>query len=231
MPKSGVFQAVLLASVMALASPASAQGESVNWSGPYAGLTFGLNSSDVDVTDLDGISGGSFVFGDISGADGADVGGLLGYNLQRGTIVYGVELSLANGGSSGNTVVDTVRLDETLEWEANSTIALSARLGFTRGRALFFSSIGYSRVDATYGYLNKNDDGSVIEQDSRFNTTFDGFVIGLGAEYAVNTKTSIRAEVLRSEYSSQTQEIFPGFGNLEYAPSNTAIRVGVAFRF
>ena len=100
---------------------------------------------------------GAFQAVDIS-ADGSDFGGLVGYNFQRGNLVYGIELSLANGGATGNSVVDTLYFDETLEWEVKSSAALVARVGTVVGKTLFFGSVGVAQSKVNFGYLNLSDE-------------------------------------------------------------------------
>lgn len=223
-------KALLTATALAaVGSAARAEDAGIDWSGAYAGLSLAANRSDIATTDVNGLFGGAFAIQDIS-ASGASTGGLLGYSVQRGSMVYGIELAFASGGASGSSFVDTLRFDETLQWDVNRTLALSARVGTLRGKTLFFASLGVSRADVNYGFLNTDDAGEIIEQDVRTDDTFNGYVIGLGAEHALTARTHLRAEILHSDYSTQTLDVIPG-APVDYDPSNTGLRASVLFRF
>lgn len=222
--------AMLAGGAATMNGPAQAQDAEFDWSGIYGGLFAGFNSADIGVTDIDSLGGGAFAFDDIS-ASGLDGGAVVGYNLLRGNIVYGVELSIAGGGASGSSIVDTVRQDETLEWEVHNSSALSARIGLVRGRTLIYGTVGAARASATFGYLNLDDTGTVVEDDNRDKSTFNGYVLGLGAEHAISSRMTLRAEVLYSDYSDKTLDIVPGLGPIEYDPSSTTLRTGITIHF
>jgi outer membrane immunogenic protein len=224
--------AALLVGTMGMANgPASAQDIGFDWTGAYAGLYGVRNSSDIATTDVANVVPPPFQIADIS-ADGSGVGGLIGYNLQRGNLVYGVELSLEKGGASGRSLVDPVFLDETLEWEVKSSAALVARVGYISGKTVFFGSAGVARAKVNHGFLNLSDDFGTVQSDGRIDSTFKGFAFGFGIDHAVTDKIVLRAEVLRSEYSSQTLDVVPNAGTpIKYSPSNTSLRLGVLIKF
>ena len=232
MQRNIVTAAFMTCAAILASGPVLAQEAGGTWSGAYAGVFGSMNSTDVGVLDVNDTLNGAFQAVDIS-ADGSDFGGLVGYNFQRGNLVYGVELSLANGGATGNSVVDTLFLDETLEWEVKSSAALVARVGTVVGKTLFFGSAGVAQSKVNFGYLNLTDDQSTVEQDYRAGSTFKGYVLGIGFEHALSAKMTLRTEVLHSSYSTQTLVGSPFIPTslIDYSPSNTAIRVGLLFSF
>lgn len=182
------------------------------------------------MVDVDGVAIGQFQFVDIS-ADGSEVGGLVGYNFQRGNLIYGIELSLANGGATGNSAFDTLDLDETLEWQVKSSATLTARVGTIVGQTLFFGSAGVARSKVHYGHLNLASDLVTVQEDNRIDSTFNGYVLGVGLEHALSARLIFRTELLHSEFSSQTLELVPSAAPVEYSPSNTAVRIGLVMSF
>ncbi len=229
MRQSILAAAALTAAAVSATGPVMAQDAGIDWSGAYAGLFGARNNSDIGIVDLDGVGGvGQFV--DFS-AEGSEVGGLVGYNFQRGNLIYGVELSLANGGAAGNLVTDTINLDETLEWQVKSSATLTARVGTIVGQTLFFGSAGVARSKVHYGFLNLADDLVTVEADNRIDSTFNGYVLGVGLEHALSARLIFRTEVLHTEFSSQTLDLLPGLVPIEYSPSNTAVRIGLVMSF
>jgi len=115
----------------AMAAPA----EVTDWSGAYAGLAIGRTSGDFD----DVTNGGTFDYD-----NGRAVGAFAGYNIQRGSLVYGGELSFGK-------VSDMALLGPTLGGDdtVDSLLDLRGRVGFSLGRALIYGSIGYARANTT----------------------------------------------------------------------------------
>lgn len=121
---------------------------SVNWSGLYAGL-----------------NGGYGWAGAGSGVDGAFGGGQIGYNIQQGSIVFGVETDfegagMSGGGSGSLDYFGTVR----------------ARVGYAFERALVYGTGGF-------GYDGCSDCSSGL-----------GWVAGGGVEYKFTPSWSLKTE-------------------------------------
>ena len=117
------------------AAPASAPAH--DWSGPYAGLSYGTAKGDV-------VSGSA---SPVQLDDGSLTSIYIGTLVQRGNFVWGGEL--AYGSVSGTTYLGFVdsRFDKVLD--------LKGRVGFAANRALFYGVIGYSSapfVDASTEY-------------------------------------------------------------------------------
>lgn len=98
-----------------------------DWSGPYAGLSYGTTGGEIQFLpgSFDELSSGS-----IAGAH-------IGYLWQRGSFVYGGELAFGTVRDTNFTVYEGI--DRALD--------LKARLGFAADRVLFYGVLGYSRAD------------------------------------------------------------------------------------
>ncbi len=121
----------------------------VNWSGLY----FGANGGYGEASNDSSISGG---FG----------GGQIGYNIQRGNIVAGLETDIQGSSISGSNTA-------TLDYFGT----VRGRVGYAIDKALVYGTGGFA-----YGDFNKGV-GSV-----------DGWVAGGGVEYKFNPSWSAKAE-------------------------------------
>jgi outer membrane immunogenic protein len=130
----------------------------VNWSGVYVGVNggYGQNSNNSDM------NGG---FG----------GGQIGYNVQRGNLVFGVE-----GDIEGSSIKGTNT------GEIDYFGSLRARAGYAFDRTLFY---------ATGGYGSRHCGNCVAEN-------VDGWVVGGGVEYKINPTWSVKGEYQYQDYSS-----------------------------
>jgi outer membrane immunogenic protein len=127
----------------------------VNWSGPYAGVNGGYGwSNRTDALDPNGAFGG----------------GQIGYNLQRGPLVVGVEADF-----QGSGINDSVGASKSsLEWFGS----VRGRMGYALDRALVYATGGYG-----YGHV-KN---SLAE-------TQEGWVVGNGVEYKIAPAWTLKVE-------------------------------------
>ena len=107
------------------AAPAAAVHD---WSGFYAGLSYGKTSADIAFT-----PGISFDF-----EDGSVAGLYAGYLFQRGAFVYGGELAY---GKVRETFLPGFNGDD----EIGHVLDLKARAGLAANRALFYGVLGYSQ--------------------------------------------------------------------------------------
>ena len=98
-----------------------------DWSGLYAGLSYGSTGGDIQFLpgSFDELSSGSIASAHI------------GYLWQRGSFVYGGELAYGTVRDTNFTVYEGI--DRALD--------LKARFGFAANRALFYGVLGYSRAD------------------------------------------------------------------------------------
>lgn len=206
----------LLAALFALASPVHAGGptivapdpvpealpapvEGVDWSGPYAGLSYGRVSGLFDMP----------AFGQFDFNDGRATGAFLGYNLQRGKLVYGGELSYA-------TVSDMVISDPDLG--SNDTLdklmELRGRVGFSLGDALIYGAVGMSKGNFTINGIDKS--------------TGSGTSYGVGMDYRFTDRVFVGLDYTRHKLGGTNNN--PGNAFEFEAPLDAlSLRVGLSF--
>ena len=184
------------------------------WTGFYAGINgqLGLGSFS---------GGGSQLFGSPVGGLG---GGTIGYNYQSGQLLVGGEADLAFGSINGNGNFGTATFSS---GNMHGIGTIRARVGYVYDRALFYLTGGYAgtvldgKVSDFAGSPNL-----VIDQSHYLN----GFAIGLGMEYAITTKISVKGEYLFTGFNSAGY-----FGNTRDAISSGAnislIRAGLNYHF
>jgi len=199
---------VLLSAAMALAAiAATSAARADGFAAPGAPMG-SADFSGVGVgVDLGAAIGSS---GDVD-TSGFAFGGHLGYNLQNGPIVGGVEgdliFSNANGGqqSSGSFTV-------------NSLDSLRAKAGYAFGPLLAYGTLGWAYSSLRYSSL-----------DGAYDKDLTGYVFGVGAEYAMARNVSLRAEIRRYEFGSQNY-ITPA-GPAQITTGQTLMTVGISAHF
>lgn len=201
-----------------------------DWSGHYAGAAVGLQSGLVGTTDVNSIAVGAFVVQDIETSGFASTL-IAGYNFQSGSIVYGIEADYSFGGPSGSSIVDTIGLDETLEWETNWSYSIRGRVGLATNDWLIFGTAGVANSNAHFGYLDMDPAGIAIENDSRETRTVKGWVAGLGVERAIGENLVLRGEALYTELEYQEFDTLGPNTALGYAAGFTEVRVGALWSF
>jgi outer membrane immunogenic protein len=130
----------------------------VNWNGFYFGVNGGYGE-DNNTTDWNGAFGG----------------GQVGFNMQRGSFVFGVE---------GDLQGSSIKAPNNAEIDYFGTIR--ARAGFAAGNALFYGTGGYGAVHCK---------GCVSD-------SVDGWVLGGGIEYKLNPAWSLKGEYQFLDYTS-----------------------------
>ena len=151
-------------------------------------------------------------------------GGTIGYNYQSGQLLIGGEADLAFGSISGNGNFGT---GTSSSGAIHGLGTIRARVGYVYDRALFYVTGGYAgtvldgKISDFAGTPNL-----VIDQSHYLN----GFAVGLGVEYAITTKISVKGEYLFTGFESPRY-----FGNTRDAISSGAnislIRAGLNYHF
>jgi outer membrane immunogenic protein len=163
--KNVTIAAAIAASV--LASPAMAQ-EKGDFSGVKATAIAGYDNIDLDIAGIDNVDG--FLYG-----------ASLGYDIQSGNVVYGVELEATE--STGNTTIAGERV------EAGRDLYAGGRLGFVVGdAALLYAKAGYTNARLSSPGLG-GDNG-------------DGVRVGAGIEYLLSVNMFARGEYRYSNYEA-----------------------------
>ncbi len=179
---------------------AAAPADATNWSGAYAGLSFGRSSGDLE----DLTNGGAFEYD-----DGRVLGAFVGYNLQRGSLVYGGELGF--GRVSDMTLVGAILGgDDTLD----SLLDLRGRVGFAFGNALVFGSVGYAKANTT---INGTDSASL-----------SGTSYGLGLDYKLGSRAFVGVDYVRRNVDGTNTNPGNTF-DIESDIDTVNLRVGLSF--
>ncbi len=163
-----------------------------NWTGPYIGIN------------------GGAAFSGSNGASGGLVGGTLGYNLQSGPLVWGIEGDLDwtrirgnnTAGETSNRWLSTVR----------------GRLGYAMGPT--GSVMPYITGGVAFGDINN----SVGAASSR--TTKSGYALGGGIEAALTGPWTAKVEYLYVDLGNG-----PTVGAVTSDFHTNIIRAGLNYRF
>lgn len=255
--------AALLLSLSANWSAAQDLSASAEWSGAYFGFTAGAVRPENEAV-RDGFTGALITFdvgnglfpAEQQGNDIAAGGGIgIGYNHQRGSFVAGVELDFTVTGAEAskefsridpnpNPPFAGVITETTYGTEIDNLATLRLRAGVARGRSLFYATGGLAAGNVTNrfslampnlvipvavpnGYSN-----NWSEAGTRF-----GYVIGVGVEHRLDTRTSLKAEILHFDLEDVTvhAEDPPIFGDntIDYRFTNDGqvARIGINIRF
>ncbi len=170
--------------------PASAPQPS--WQGFYFGASAGWAWTSVDAASnvLILSNNGVVPFGS-PGTTGLFGGGQLGYNVQAGNFVYGIEADLGwlDDGASGS-YTDPHTPGRVLSVKSNAGLYgdVTGRAGLVLGNALLYAKGGFAFFT---GNVRVSDPADGINQDSG---TFTGWTLGGGVEYQLARNLSVKAE-------------------------------------
>ncbi len=192
------------------AYPAPAYIGGYNWTGFYAGLNGGYGFGTTDWTNTGGTSGDFDVAGGL-------VGGTLGYNMQTGVWVWGLEGDIAASWIKGSTAIAGCVSCET----SNSWLAtLRGRLGYAMGGFLPFISGG-----AAFGDIKMAVPGG---SESKTNA---GWTAGAGVEYAFMGPWSAKIEYLYVDLGKATCSAATCGLDTDVNFRSSIVRAGVNYRF
>ena len=202
----------------------------VTWSGAYVGGFLGAGNYagsgqdlDGDATDQDGLI---LRMNDFSG----EAGVLLGYNLQRGNLVYGAEIDFAAMNFSDEEILD----DQRQEAATDSMISLRGRIGLAVNDTFIFGTAGVARASVTGCISDDSDSCEPVDVEiATFDGDINGIVFGACVEHMVTDKLSVRVEYLQFEggwsdkvtYDESEEE------RAQFSADSKAVRVGISYNF
>lgn len=216
------------------------------WAGFYAGVFagYGFGSSTVDVTG-DALT---TAFYDILGIPrslstspkGWLAGLTLGYNFQSGNFVYGVETDLAfasigghGQGSSSDPAGPLGIVNVQTDTKIDTLGTLRARVGYAFGSTFLFYGTGglaYGHDKVAYGIQDGIGGPLFRTEASKWNF---GWTAGLGVEWAMMSRWTIKAEYLYYDIGKNDQTFNP-FGltaNLSAPMKGNLVKLGLNYRF
>ena len=172
------FAADLPSRTTAPAAPVAYAPPAFTWTGFYIGVNAGYGWSNCGDTTFAG-PGGTFVFS--SGDDGGFVGGgQIGYNMQTGAFVWGLETDIQYADFGGDRTYGGFAVTSS---NGNYFGTVRGRIGFAMDRALFYVTGGLA-----YGDIGDRIFGS--------NDTRAGWTLGGGVEYAFTNNWTAKVEGL-----------------------------------
>ena len=191
---------------VAMASTANAQDASP-FVGPYVGVQGSVAQIDDINTDLDYWYTGT----DVRTSDrGALVGLRAGYDMVSGPLLYGALIEGSLGKLNSYEEVGTAD-DDVFENGTKVTAlgSIRAKLGVTSGNVAAFLTGGFALSNAKQKYFET--DGS----DQRYSGKGDrsGYVLGLGAAYAINANSSLGLEYSHYEFGSRNHDLLEDDGS------------------
>ncbi len=194
-----------------------------DWGGLYIGGSAGFG-----VGDTSGELVGIPLLQSKYDVNGAIYGAHIGYNWQRGDIVYGLEAGYNGSAIDGSSsCVLLLNCQRELDWYATGV----ARLGYASGSTLFygFGGLAWGNVSTEIGFLSPA--VPFLEGDeSHF-----GWVAGVGLEHAFNDRFSVRVEYSHVDLGEEDTTLnFVGGGTLPVDDSVDlsfdAIKIGVSYK-
>jgi outer membrane immunogenic protein len=223
-----------------------------NWSGLYVGAHGGYmwSSADTRLTGL--LPGGLFALDVAYGTladrvsvspDGGLVGGQVGYNLQFGRYVVGLEADASWTNAKGSTTytgIDRVLFPgvptrSTFSSEVEGLGTLRVRAGLALDRTLIFATGGLA-VGGVKNTLHVKIDGIYDRSWSRSDTEW-GWVVGAGIEHALTSNLSAKLEYLHYDLGERTTRYTDaanfGAEHLDYRSKNSGdiLRAGLNVKF
>jgi outer membrane immunogenic protein len=218
--KKLVFALILLSATAASAADLPSQqpyrapivvSPAFDWTGFYVGVMGGYGWS--NSATVGGIA--------VTNADlkGAFAGGTLGYNVQMGQFVFGVE---ADAAWSDINHTETIFGLLTAQDKIQSFGAVTARGGIAVNNVLIYGKGGYAWMD---NQISASAFG-LTASESHFH---DGWTIGGGIEYAFAGPWSVKGEYMFARYLSETY--LAAAGGVTLAADVNTFKAGINYRF
>jgi outer membrane immunogenic protein len=197
---------ILLASVSAIALTCGAQAADLpvkapppppviwSWAGPYLGIQGGVVSHRGEFDDPDGFLTGAFTA--VPPATfratktGAIFGGHVGYNLQSGSIVYGLEGDFSGLWAKGHTA----RADEPTSF-ANFNVNWLATIRARLGVAVANATLLYVTGGVAFGDVRNHAGVTALGTNMVVDKVKTGWTVGGGIEHMFARNWTARAEV------------------------------------
>jgi outer membrane immunogenic protein len=154
-------------------------------------------------------------------------GGHLGYNWQRGNVVFGVvadlEWSNVKGDDNGlSGVLDALESD----WRGS----LRGRLGLAWNQLLIYVTGGLAWANQEYFLRQVGGPGS-----TSVSITDLGWTLGVGGEYAINPAWSVFVEYRYTDFGSRSAifaaTAFSAAQTINYSYRDSATRIGISYHF
>jgi outer membrane immunogenic protein len=222
-------------------APGIAPAACAQFGGGYIGVQGGSVTHDTGWTDRDNWADRFSVdiaLGHVERSKtGGAVGPLIGYNLQRGCTVFGIEAdwSWTSAGSkrtytgNGDPTALAVNLDDKVRWFGT----VRTRTGLVVDNLMLYATGGFA-------FANIRNSWQVVDQSTYTETFTDsgtrwGWTAGVGTEWAWTNNLSIKSEVLYVRFAERSTTGFsPSAGanfNFDHQDSLWVARLGLNYRW
>jgi len=193
-----------------------------NWTGPYVGAYVGSTWG--------GEHWFSPTFGTTTDPDfgGYLIGGQVGYNIQTGRVVLGVEADYGGSNAHGGVSCPNAFLF-TCNAELDRVASVTGRVGYTWGRALFYAKGGWTGADVT-AFASSNNGTPFLPSLTPVNGETkwqNGWTVGGGMEFALTDRFSAKAEYMHYDLGSTT--FVTGPTPVEVDTQGDTVRIGVNY--
>lgn len=134
--------------------------------------------------------------GDSEGREGFAYGGRIGYDFQRGNLLYGIDGELTDSTTKVRSYNSVVAGDR-FSVEAGRDLYVGGRLGYVISpQALIYGKAGYTnaRIESRYQPTTTSESELVDK------TNLGGFRLGAGLEYKLTPSSFVTAEYRYSHY-------------------------------
>jgi outer membrane immunogenic protein len=192
-------------------------GPSYSWAGLYIGGSAGFGTGDTETT-IEGFSIADYE------VNGAIFGAHVGYNFQRGNVVFGVEAGINGTDMDGSQQIlgPLLTSERELDWYATAV----ARLGYASGKTLFYGFGGVAWADVTTKV------GSILLSDTiDSEDTHVGWTAGLGIEHALSDRFSVRLEYSHVDLGEGDGLLTEVGLDHEVDLKFDAIKIGASYKF
>src|SRR5262249_32748318 len=151
--------------------------------------------------------------------------GQIGYNWQRGALVFGVEADITSGSIDGSTLCPAAPAFS-CSHDVNWLASVRGRLGVAANgnRTLFYTTAGGAWVDTDY---SSTAPGTTGFSDRQF-----GWVVGGGIEHMLTPNLTARVEYLYYAFDGVTAPAGAlAAGPVGLDPSMQTVRFGLNYKF
>lgn len=217
-----------------------------SWEGVYVGVNggYGWSGNSKLFFEDEAFPGGIPAYVSTYGhytSDGGFGGGQLGYNFQRGRLVFGVEADFQGAGILGKTSPQlspdpsvntaTAAISSELDWFGT----VRGRLGYTVSNVLIYATGGFA-YGSVKDSLTVGPDAVGFTASAASTSTLTGYVAGGGFEYAINPSWSLKGEYQyinlgRTELYANTNPSAPAGADatVEYNHTYQTVRLGLNY--
>ena len=181
----------------------------ITWSGIYIGAHVGFAWSESD-WNFRNVSNFNTVVGDRAGFDGDGWmgGGQLGFNVQNGRFVWGLEATLS-GADISHSRTSPFFADQRLSTDVDLLWTVAGRLGYDWGGLLTYVKAGYAGATVE---VSAFDSGLPIVTASK-DETLNGWTVGAGVEYLLSPNVIVGVEYNFLDLGSSTYRTFDSDGD------------------